>query len=160
MERGKPNVEGWKQRVQSQGWIQSEHVGCPFVSSSILFICSSKRIFECLGFLEELVDKDTTPTLRSPIADITTAHGRINRRKLLRASIELTAWIADYKRIYGKSLSDQIYTSRLQLAASQFKDWAGKEAKILVQLDPAREMYQTAIGAHPDQSADLFCLPC
>lgn len=60
--------------------------------------------------MEEFVDKDTTPTLRSPIADVTSAHGRINRRKLLRASIELTAWIADYKRIYGKAPLDYIFS--------------------------------------------------
>ena len=35
--------------------------------------------------------------------------------------------------------------------ATHFKD-AVRETKPYVQLDSAREMYQTAIGAHPDQS--------
>jgi len=38
--------------------------------------------------------------------------------------------------------------------ASHFKD--GKEYKLYVQLDSVREMYQTAIGAHPDQSLFIF----
>jgi ubiquitin carboxyl-terminal hydrolase 25/28 len=49
--------------------------------------------------------------------------------------LEFGSYVADYKRVH----------------ASQFKEW--KDYKIYVQLDSAREMYQTAIGAHPDQIA-------
>ncbi|KDR85578.1 hypothetical protein GALMADRAFT_53377 [Galerina marginata CBS 339.88] len=90
-----------------------------------------KRIFELLGFAEEVVERDST--LKPPITDSSTQLGKQNRRKLLRAWLEISAWLTDFKR----------------LNASHFKDM--KEYKLYVQLDSAREMYQTAIGAHPDQ---------
>ncbi|KAF8167496.1 hypothetical protein B0H34DRAFT_647132 [Crassisporium funariophilum] len=90
-----------------------------------------KRMFELLGFVEEVVERDST--LKPPSTDNTTTLGKLNRRKLLRAWVEFGAWVADFKRLH----------------ASHFKDWKGY--KIAVQLDSAREMYQTAIGAHPDQ---------
>ncbi|PPQ64283.1 hypothetical protein CVT26_002166 [Gymnopilus dilepis] len=92
---------------------------------------NTKRIFEFLGFVEETVDRDVT--LRPPSTDPSTPQGKLNRRKLLRAWLEINAWLADYKRVH----------------ASHFKDVKG--FKLHVQLDNAREMYQTAIGAHPDQ---------
>jgi ubiquitin carboxyl-terminal hydrolase 25/28 len=88
-----------------------------------------KRIFDILGFVEEMNDRECT--LRPPITD-NTPLGKQNRRKFLRAWVEIHAWLADFKRLH----------------ASQFKDAKDKSP---VQLDNAREMYQTAIGAHPDQ---------
>ncbi|KAF8913232.1 hypothetical protein CPB84DRAFT_1888891 [Gymnopilus junonius] len=91
-----------------------------------------KRIFELLGFMEEVVESGDT-TLRPPTTDPATAGGKQSRRKLLRAWLEISSWLADFKRVN----------------ASHFKDM--KEYKLSVQLDSAREMYQSAIGAHPDQ---------
>lgn len=90
-----------------------------------------KRIFELLGFVEEITERDST--LRPPVTDLT-LQGKQNRRKLLRAWLEILSWLTDFKRIH----------------ATHFKD-AARETKPYVQLDSAREMYQTAIGAHPDQ---------
>jgi len=56
-------------------------------------------MFEVLGFMEEQVDNE--PVLRPPSMDIATSVGRTNRRKLLRAYVELSAWMADFKRIHG-----------------------------------------------------------
>lgn len=88
-----------------------------------------KRIFDTLGFVEEITEREYT--LKPPTTD-NTLLGKQNRRKFLRAWVEIHAWLADFKRVH----------------ASQFKDVKDKSP---VQLDSAREMYQTAIGAHPDQ---------
>ncbi|KAF8973501.1 hypothetical protein BDZ97DRAFT_1648272 [Flammula alnicola] len=90
-----------------------------------------KRIFELLGFIEEVVDRDST--LKPPATDLATPAGKQSRRKLLRAWLEIGGWLTDFKRVH----------------ASHFKEW--KDFKLHVQLDSAREMYQTAIGAHADQ---------
>ncbi|KAF8079191.1 hypothetical protein FPV67DRAFT_101469 [Lyophyllum atratum] len=93
---------------------------------------NTKRMFEALGFTEEVYE--TEPALRAPPTGILTSVEKMNRRKLLRAWVEVSAWVVDFKRIN----------------ASHFKDWVTK-LKPHVQIQSAREMYQTAIGAHPDQ---------
>ncbi|RDB19324.1 putative ubiquitin carboxyl-terminal hydrolase 2 [Hypsizygus marmoreus] len=93
-----------------------------------------KRVFDVLGFVETLLDSESA--LKPPATDVATAEGRMNRRKLLRAWVEVSAWVADFKRIH----------------AAHFKD-SPKLHKLYVQIESAREMYQTAIGAHPDQIA-------
>ncbi|TFK41972.1 ubiquitin C-terminal hydrolase Ubp2 [Crucibulum laeve] len=89
-----------------------------------------KRIFETLGFTEEHTEDIA---LRPPVTDTTSPTGKLNRRKLLRAWVEMGAWLADNKRIH----------------AAQFKDL--KMHTIYAQIESARETYQTSIGAHPDQ---------
>ncbi|KAG6907945.1 hypothetical protein DXG01_006803 [Tephrocybe rancida] len=91
-----------------------------------------KRTLEVLGFTEEIFENQ--PALRPPPTDLASTVGRMNRRRLLRAWVEVSAWVADFKR----------------LNASQFKDIPEKKASC-VQIENAREMYQTALGAHPDQ---------
>ena len=59
-----------------------------------------KRIFDILGFVEENNDRECT--LRPPVTD-NTLQGRQNRRKLLRAWVEINAWLADFKRLHGDS---------------------------------------------------------
>ena len=56
-------------------------------------------MFEVLGFIEEQVDNE--PVLRPPSVDVATPVGRTNRRKLLRAWVELGAWLADFRRVHG-----------------------------------------------------------
>ncbi|KAF9566903.1 cysteine proteinase [Agrocybe pediades] len=92
-----------------------------------------KRIFEALGFAEEASDRETT--LRPPSTDPSTVAGKQNRRRLLRAWLEINAWLLDLRRINASHFKD----------AKDFKNYP------YVQLDSCREMYQTAIGAHPDQ---------
>jgi ubiquitin carboxyl-terminal hydrolase 25/28 len=55
----------------------------------------SKRIFEALGFTE------APDGLRPPATETTTPQGRMNRRRLLRAWVEVGAWIVDFKRDHG-----------------------------------------------------------
>jgi ubiquitin carboxyl-terminal hydrolase 25/28 len=61
----------------------------------LLFTDHSKRIFEILGFTE------AQDGLRAPTTDISSPQGRSNRRKLLRAWVELGSWIFDFKRAHG-----------------------------------------------------------
>lgn len=129
--------------------MDSKHVRCIYSLHIWDLTSSSKRIFECLGFLEEVVERDCT--LRPPVTDTVTAVGKQNRRKLLRAWVEIASWLTDYKKLHGTLF---VFFAVLLLIcdiASHFKDVV-KEHKLYVQLDSAREMYQTAIGAHPDQS--------
>lgn len=67
--------------------------------SGKLNLLISKRIFELLGFMEEVVDRDIT--LRPPVTDTATPAGKQNRRKLLRAWLEISSWLADFKRVNG-----------------------------------------------------------
>lgn len=57
----------------------------------------SKRIFEALAF-EEAQDG-----LRPPATETNIPQGRMNRRRLLRAWVEVGAWIVDFKRVHGRS---------------------------------------------------------
>ncbi|KAF5385340.1 hypothetical protein D9615_001037 [Tricholomella constricta] len=93
---------------------------------------NSKRTFEVLGFKEEILEGE--PALRPPPTDIVSSVGKMNRRRLLRAWVEVSAWLADFKRVH----------------ATQLKDSPSK-IKLNVQIESAREMYQNAIGAHPGQ---------
>ncbi|KAG5635915.1 hypothetical protein H0H81_009677 [Sphagnurus paluster] len=61
-----------------------------------------KRTFSVLGFTEEELEGATA--LRPPVTDTTTAVGKINRRKLLRAWVEVNAWLADFKRTNGMGI--------------------------------------------------------
>jgi hypothetical protein len=55
-----------------------------------------KHIFELLEFVEADHGILTPPNLSTPI-------GKLVRRKLIRAWLELNAWIAGYKRANGKN---------------------------------------------------------
>lgn len=117
----------------------------------MLKVKGRKRIFDVLGFAEEMTDRECT--LRPPNTDSSTPLGKQNRRKFLRAWVEIHAWLTDFKRLYGDNLHYSFNILLLiECKASQFKD---AKDKSFVQLDNAREMYQTAIGAHPDQGTQL-----
>ncbi|TFY55421.1 hypothetical protein EVG20_g9326 [Dentipellis fragilis] len=91
-----------------------------------------QAIFAALGF--NLVNPDTPDAaLSPPYTNPDTLVGRRNRAKLLRAWVEISAWIAEYKKRF----------------APAFKDMALH--KLWVKIESAREMYQSGIGAHPDQ---------
>lgn len=93
---------------------------------------NTKRILEILGFYEQSDDQ----TLNPPTTDPSTPEGVQNRRKLLRAWVEVNAWLADFKRNNPQHLKDH---------------HPNQPTTGTVQIDSAREMYQTAIGAHPVQ---------
>lgn len=44
-------------------------------------------------------------TLKPPSVDCSTTQGKQNRRKLLRAWVELSCWISDFKRVNCKQLT-------------------------------------------------------
>lgn len=109
-----------------------------------------KRMLETLGFREEVYESQ--PALRPPPTDLASPIGRMNRRRLLRAWVEVNAWLADFRRTNG-SVNDHIRSlpSLIHHLATHFKDLPERKP-LSVQIESAREMYQTAIGAHPDQS--------
>ncbi|KAI9510784.1 hypothetical protein F5148DRAFT_509712 [Russula earlei] len=95
------------------------------------------RIFESLGFeTMNIVGPVPDTALSPPDIDVASPAGRLARSKLLRAWVELSAWVADYSRRFAPAL---------RAHATPHKLW--------VKLDSAREEYQHAIGAHPDQIA-------
>lgn len=101
--------------------------------------------------MEEITERECT--LRPPVTD-NTSLGKQNRRKFLRAWVEIHAWLNDFKRLHGDVLHHYFNILLLiKYKASQFKD---SKDKNFVQLDSAREMYQTAIGAHPDQGMYFY----
>lgn len=75
-----------------------------YVGSFCVLICIgpshsfiiSKRVFEILGFTEEVHDSDLA--LKPPVTDTVSQQGKLNRKKLLRAWVEIGAWVTDYRR--------------------------------------------------------------
>jgi hypothetical protein len=76
----------------------------PFASSlSIPVLRSSSRIFESLGFeITNVVGPVQDVALSPPDIDPTSSAGRLARNKLLRAWVELSAWVADYSKRLGR----------------------------------------------------------
>ncbi|EKM83956.1 hypothetical protein AGABI1DRAFT_67056 [Agaricus bisporus var. burnettii JB137-S8] len=90
-----------------------------------------QRIFQILGFSEEVTGTDLL--LLPPNVQDTHSAGHVMRRKLLRAWIETGAFLEHFRKKYHYVLKDfKMRTSH-------------------VEIDSAREMYQRAVGAHPDQ---------
>lgn len=108
---------------------ESRHlrINSPGFHTKVGWSASSKRIFEALAF-EEAQDG-----LRPPATETNIPQGRMNRRRLLRAWVEVGAWIVDFKRVHAEQLKDQ------------------KHHTLYVQLSSASVMFRAAIGAHPDQ---------
>ncbi|KAF8262770.1 hypothetical protein EI94DRAFT_1704508 [Lactarius quietus] len=97
------------------------------------------RIFTCLGFEIMRIPEPPDLTLSLPHIDNYTPAGRLARSKLLRTWVELEAWVADCSKRFGELKLPQLKTH-----ISPHKLW--------VKIDSAREEYQRAIGAHPDQN--------
>ncbi|KAF7307239.1 USP domain-containing protein [Mycena indigotica] len=91
-----------------------------------------QKVFELLGFTSDTFD--TESGLRPPTTDAKLPQGEKNRVRLLRAWAEIGAWTANYERSYPSLLQHE-----------------NKGYPLCVKLIPAREKYQLAIGAHPDQ---------
>ncbi|KAH9913522.1 uncharacterized protein B0H18DRAFT_1047995 [Fomitopsis serialis] len=111
-----------------------------------------RKIFEVLGFPINAIKKTTTTIadnsstaeelgLLPPNIDPATPEGKHLRVKLLRAWVEISAWLAIYRKSKG-DLGN--YSSQV----------------ICVDATEVREMYQEEIGAHVKQStqAVFFCL--
>ncbi|KAJ3575232.1 hypothetical protein NP233_g1222 [Leucocoprinus birnbaumii] len=89
---------------------------------------TTQRIFQILGFSE---DGGNELLLSPPNVQQTHPVGKIMRRKLLRAWVEMAACLEHFRKRH--SLKD------VKMRNSRAK------------LDSVREMYQVAVGAHPDQ---------
>ena len=93
--------------------------------------------------------------LHAPVLDSSTLEGPTNRAKLLRAWIELSAWLAGFTKRYGWSLfglSDVglgYHFPSIPLLATELVDHL--KIRTSVKIDSVRELYQSAIGAHPEQ---------
>ncbi|EGO05375.1 hypothetical protein SERLA73DRAFT_83025 [Serpula lacrymans var. lacrymans S7.3] len=96
-----------------------------------------REIFEYLGFHLSSISPNSTGSeemaMVPPSTDSRTPEGRLNRSKLLRAWVELSAWLTDYHRRFAIGLKAYV------------------PHQLWVRAESAREMYQNAIGAHPDQ---------
>ncbi|KAI6154054.1 hypothetical protein BKA82DRAFT_4097016 [Pisolithus tinctorius] len=103
-----------------------------------------RHIFERLGFV--LTENENTQTgakdetMMPPNTDPTTLQGKDSRRKLLRFWVETSAWLLEYRNRHANMLKN--YTFQ----------------RLWVKMDPAREMYQMGIGAHPNQIPRLSSL--
>ena len=103
-----------------------------------------KRIFELLGFAEDVANPDVT--LKPPSIDSSTSQGKLNRRKLLRAWVELSSWISDFKRVNGKPLmtdvrytkisGNQLGTSVSGRSTSCMYNWIAREKCTKLPLAP------------------------
>ncbi|KAI0319953.1 hypothetical protein OF83DRAFT_1169745 [Amylostereum chailletii] len=108
-------------------------VSRPTFQAKLGWNATIKHIFEALDFTLK-PDETGSPTLAPPDTDPTHKDGKQKRQKLLRAWVELGAWTVDFRKRLAPTIKDHPAT---------FKLW--------IKIDSAREMYQTAIGAHPDQ---------
>ncbi|KAH9854519.1 cysteine proteinase [Lenzites betulinus] len=95
-----------------------------------------QQVFEAISFpLGDLPLGDSTePALQPPSIDPATVEGKASRSKLLRAWIEVGAWLTIFEKSKD-SLQD--YNPMV----------------IFVKAESARDMYQTGIGAHVSQIA-------
>ncbi|KAI0776350.1 cysteine proteinase [Trametes elegans] len=94
-----------------------------------------ERVFDAVGFpLQELPRSQNAPepALQPPPIDPATAEGKESRARLLRAWVEIGAWLAIFQK--SKDSLQQYNPMVLHVNA-----------------DSARDMYQTGIGAHVSQ---------
>ena len=84
------------------GWNANMYVGpfCDMFNTLFFFLVISKRVFETLGFTEEVHENDLA--LKPPATDTASPQGKLNRKKLLRAWVEIGAWVTDYRRKHCK----------------------------------------------------------
>ncbi|TDL19407.1 cysteine proteinase [Rickenella mellea] len=134
-------------------------------SAKVGWTIASRKIFESLGFMVEFPSHPSSPTgsthppsspppiqtasssastttttakppmLHPPSTDPTTQEGRDNMQRLLRAWVEISAWLVDYHRRFTNILKERETVPH----------------KLWVKAESARESYQTAIGAHHQQ---------
>ncbi|KAI0328424.1 cysteine proteinase [Cubamyces sp. BRFM 1775] len=110
-------------------------VGRPKFRSKVGWSTSVQEVFETIGFpLQDLQQGQSASelALQPPPIDPSTPEGRASRTQLLRAWVEVGAWLT----IYQKS-----------------KDSLGSYNPMVlyVKADSARDMYQAGIGAHVSQ---------
>jgi ubiquitin carboxyl-terminal hydrolase 25 len=96
---------------------------------------------------------DQEEGMRPPSIDVRDAQGRQNRKKLLRAWVEIGAWLRDYAKAGSTA------ESKLSLPSNYIENFdvpqeypqAHKVHRLWVEIFNPREEVQAAIGAHPNQ---------
>ena len=75
-------------------------------------------MFRYIGFnLERMNNGQGEPALHAPVLDSNSPDGPTNRAKLLRAWIEISAWMADYMKRYGLFIRPSRRESRRSIKA-------------------------------------------
>ncbi|TBU41273.1 cysteine proteinase [Dichomitus squalens] len=112
-------------------------VGRPRFQTKIGWNGHVEQVFQVLGFpTDKLAQGDSNTqelTLQPPPIDPSTAEGKASRTKLLRAWVELSAWLAIYEKANKEAMKDY------------------NPIVLHVRADSERDLYQTAIGAHVSQ---------
>ncbi|TRM61623.1 hypothetical protein BD626DRAFT_405576 [Schizophyllum amplum] len=107
-----------------------------------------KELFTLMGFTQ--AESKSEVQLRPPEIDPSVPQGKINRQRLLRAWVEISAWLCNFRKLYRALFFHAKGIGPLTVNLADALD-NKKNYSIHVQLEGAREMYQTAIGAHVDQ---------
>ena len=91
----------------------------------------------------------------APSVDLATSDGRRKRAKLLRAWVEISAWLALYHKTRPSEFT--LFSSEISDLTADYltEDPHFHAAFLCVSVESATEMYQTALGAHVNQSEDL-----
>ncbi|OCB86190.1 cysteine proteinase [Sanghuangporus baumii] len=106
-------------------------------SSKVGWNPTVQKLFESMGFKLYMSSPkegvEATTTLQPPDTDPSSEHGCLNRERLLRVWVELGATLVDFRRRFPIVLKDHA------------------PHRLWVTTENAREMYQSALGAHADQ---------
>ncbi|KAH8835135.1 hypothetical protein DL96DRAFT_1572945 [Flagelloscypha sp. PMI_526] len=124
--------------IENKLWQRQDRqlkISSPSFQKRLGFNPNIKSLFEAIGFTEERRDNDAT--LRSPATDPQTPQGALNRARLLRAWVEIGAFLTDFVKARRANIEPT------------GKD--GNGHPLWIRLDPCRDLILAAIGAHPDQ---------
>ncbi|KAI0095055.1 hypothetical protein BDY19DRAFT_916041 [Irpex rosettiformis] len=132
-------VSGWETIItilENRLWRGENRVlpvGRPKFQAKIGWSPTVSKVFESLDFTVQSLSGDSEQALHPPPIDPTTPGGKRSRAKLLRAWIEISAWLTLFPK-------------------NKIKDMAGYSPQVLhVKVESATEMIQSAIGAHLNQ---------
>ncbi|KAI0686832.1 cysteine proteinase [Cytidiella melzeri] len=132
-------VSGWETIItilENRLWRGENRVlpvGRPKFQAKIGWSGMVAKVFESLDFTIQSLSGVSEQALHPPSVDPTTPEGKRSRAKLLRAWIEISAWLTLYHK-------------------TKPKEMAGYTPQVLhVSVQSATEMIQSAIGAHLNQ---------
>jgi hypothetical protein len=106
----------WATKVSSKDWVVIHSVCVSVISDSrntmnnVQCQCRAK-VFESLDFTVQSLSEDTEQALHPPSIDPATPDGKRSRAKLLRAWVEISAWLS----LYNKSKPSMWLTSCISL---------------------------------------------
>ena len=109
----------------------------------------SRRIFESLDCVVQPSPSPGEVTVNPPSVSPSTPEGKRSRAKLLRAWIEVSAWLTLYHKSRPSTLYFLFQSIALNLSAG---DPNFVPSPLCVNVESATEMIQTGLGAHINQS--------